>query len=351
LLKSLLKRVDSSTKIAMLSVGSELITQLRIPQMLHKSFFQDKLAILCYHGVVRSPLELYNWCFLIESSFRSQMQYLQRSFDVLPLSEAVEQLRGGRISRPTAAITFDDGFQNNYDVAFPILRELGLPATIFLTTALVDSDDTFWYLRLNRAVAKTSNAVLEWGGRRFDLAGLECKVKGEAAIRSQLRQLPRPQRLTELHKIIRELGDDPECPIQGDSPFRMLDRHAIADMAASELIDFGAHSHTHPSLGRISPQECSDEIRRSTAITHQLSGRPCALFAYPFGYRQDYNAEAIRCLQGQGVQVAVTGIPEPNDQHTPPMELRRYGIGADESIAVFKLKVHHLMPQIMRMSR
>jgi hypothetical protein len=53
----------------------------------------------------------------------------------------------------------------------------------------------------------------------------------------------------------------------------------------------------------------------------------------------------------EGVQAAVTGIPEPNDQHTPAMELRRYGIGADESIAVFKLKAHHLMAQVMRLNR
>ena len=151
--------------------------------------------------------------------------------------------------------------------------------------------------------------------------------------------------------LLTGLGDDPVGRIVGDSPFRMLNRHAISHMAASRLIDFGAHSHTHPSLGRISSQECSDEIKRSVAITQQLSGRPCALFAYPFGYRQDYTAEAISCLQMQGVQVAVTGIPEPNDQRTPLMELRRYGVGADESIAVFQMKVHHLMTHVMRLSR
>jgi peptidoglycan/xylan/chitin deacetylase (PgdA/CDA1 family) len=346
----LLNRIDSSAKIAMMCRGSELIAQLWIPQMLHRLLFQEKLAILCYHGVVRSPLELYNWCFLPESSFRSQMQYLKRHFEVLPLAEAVERMRRGRFSRPTAAITFDDGFQNNYDIAFPILREVGLPATIFLTTALVNSDDTFWYLRLNRALAKTSKTVLDWGGLRFDLAGSERKVKSEAAIRSRLKELPRTQLPAELHKIILELGDDPECPIESDSPFRMLDRNAIAHMAASGLIDFGAHSHTHPSLGRISPQECSDEIKQSVAITHQLSGRPCELFAYPFGYRQDYNTETIRILQAQGVQMSATGIPEPNDRRTPLMELRRYGIGAKDNMAVFQLKVHHFMAQVLGMS-
>jgi peptidoglycan/xylan/chitin deacetylase (PgdA/CDA1 family) len=343
--------MDVSTKLAILRFGSQMATLARIPQLLHRCFFQNKLAILVYHAVVRSPLDVYNTCFLNESSFRSQVSYLKSHFDVLSLSEAVEKMRGGEISRPTAVITFDDGFQNNYDVAFPILRELALPATIFLTTALVNTDNTFWYLRLNRALAKTRKPSLQWDGRRFDLSGSDSKLKTEVAIRTSIRDLPRPKLLEELRRVIVETGDDLDCPIEADSPFRMLDAPSIAEMTRSGLVEFGAHSHTHPWMSRLSSKECQEEISLSVAKTHELTGRPCELFAYPFGYPRHYNSETIRTLKQHGIRIAVTGVPGPNDETTSLMEMRRYGIDANDTMAFFQVKAHHLISYVPRFKR
>src|SRR3569832_422684 len=99
------------------------ISRLGLPRMGHRLRFRDRLTILMYHAVIRAPLPAKDWCFLPEASFQEQMSYLQRHFDVLPLQEATEKLKTGSIRRPSAAITFDDGFQNNFDVAFPILRK------------------------------------------------------------------------------------------------------------------------------------------------------------------------------------------------------------------------------------
>ena len=343
--------MNVATKIAILRFGSQVASHARIPQLVHKCFLGNKLAILVYHAVVRSPLEVYNGCFLDEASFRNQVSYLKCHFDVLPLLEAVEKMRKSKLSTPTAVITFDDGFQNNYDVAFPILRELGLPCTIFLTTALVNTDDTFWYLRLNRAVAKTKTPFLEWDGHRLDLSTPAGKLKAEIVIRTSLRDLPRPKLLEELRKIIVETGDDPNCPIEADSPFRMLDASSIAEMTRSGLVEFGAHSHTHPWMSRLSSEECQKEISLSVAKTRELTGQPCELFAYPFGYPQHYNSETIRTLEQHGIRIAVSGVPGPNDATTSLLELRRYGIDANDTMAVFQVKAHHLINHVRRFTR
>src|SRR6266852_1601112 len=132
---------------------------------------RNQLIILMCHGVVQTPLKVYSSCFVDESSFRGQMKYLKKYFVVIPLSEAVERLRNGEIHQPTAVITFDDGLQNNHDVVFPILREAGLPATIFLPTELVNTNDTLWYCRLNLALSETNKPSLVWNGCSFDLSG------------------------------------------------------------------------------------------------------------------------------------------------------------------------------------
>lgn len=297
---------------------------------------------MTYHGIIRTPLEVHNWCFLDELSFRYQIRYLKTHFSVIDLSEAVQQIKNGTIDRPTAVITFDDGFQNNYDIAYPILREAGLPATIFLTTGVVNTDDTVWNCRFARALIRTSRSSFDWNSNSFDLSGPDQRTKALRAIDAKLKDLPQPQLLAEVRKISLELGEDPNSPIEDNSPFRMLSQEAIRDMAASGLIEFGAHTHSHAILSRLSQGEQYSEIKRSLDSTHELSGRPCRFFAYPNGSSQDYNAQNIATLEGCGVRASVTAMPGPNGRTTPTMELRRYSVGARENMALFQLKTHHL---------
>jgi peptidoglycan/xylan/chitin deacetylase (PgdA/CDA1 family) len=323
------------------SLGSILIAKTKIPQLFHRLVYQGELTIVMYHGIIRSPLMVNDWCFVDENSFRIQIEYIKRHFEFISLSEAVERLRNGEIKRPTAVITFDDGYQNNFDVAFPILYREKIPATIFLTTGLINTDDTVWYGRINLALSKTQRAEIEWNGYRFDLSTLDLKAKASAAIQDSLKDFGHTKLIATVRSIILELGDDPDCSIEMGSPFRMLDKKAIGEMATSGLIEFGAHTHHHTILSHLSDKERFNEIRQSIDTVYKLTGRPCRYFAYPNGRAEDYNVETIKDLETCGIQTAVTTISGPNDRMTPSMELRRYGVGADLPMAEFHLMVHH----------
>jgi len=321
----------------------QTIVASRLPRLLHRTTFPNALVILTYHGVTRTPLEVYNWCFLDELSFRFQIRYLKTHFSVIDLSEAVQQMENGTIDRPTAVITFDDGFQNNYNIAYPILRKAGLPATIFLTTGLVNTEDTVWSCRLARALIRTSRSSFDWNANSFDLSGPNQKAKALRAIQAKLKHFPQPKLLEEIRRISLELGEDPNSPIKDNSPFRMLSHEAITEMAASGLIEFGAHTHSHAILSRLSREEQFSEIKRSLDAIHELSGRPCRFFAYPNGLSQDYDAQSIARLEECGVRASVTAIAGPNGRTTPNMELRRYSVGAGGNMALFQLQTHHLV--------
>jgi peptidoglycan/xylan/chitin deacetylase (PgdA/CDA1 family) len=327
-------------------LGSKLVAKTKIPQLFHRLVYQDRLTVIMYHGIIKEPLMVNDWCFIDEHSFHMQIEYLRKHFEIISLSEAVGRMGKGEIKRPAAVITFDDGYQNNYDVAFPILCKERIPATIFLTTGLINTNDTVWYGRINLALSKTQRTHIEWNGFEFDLSTLDLKAKASAAIQDRLKALEHPKLMTTIRSIILELGDDPDCSIEMGSPFRMLDKKAIGEMATSVLIEFGAHTHHHSILSHLSDGERENEIRQSIHAVYELTGHPCKYFAYPNGRAEDYNNETIQDLETYGIQIAVTTISGPNDRMTPPMELRRYGIGADLPMAEFQLMVHHFISKI-----
>jgi peptidoglycan/xylan/chitin deacetylase (PgdA/CDA1 family) len=328
------------------NIGYQIIAQSGIPRWRHKTFFQNTLTIVMYHAVVRSPRNVYYWGLVDESSFRGQMEYLKSHFEILPLVDAVRRLRSHGLSRPTVAITFDDGYQNNYEVAFPILRAMSLPATIFLVTGLLDTDATLWTCRLHHALTETRKPSLVWNGSRFDLSKPDHRAESSVTIRTKLKDLQHPQLVTEIRSIIQKLDVDPDCALPVASPFRMLTSRAVIDMANSGLVEFGAHTHTHTLLSRLSPDEQREEIERSVSAVQELTGRPCELFAYPNGKAKDFDKETMTILQQNDVRIAVTTMTGPNNEQTPLLELRRYGIGANMNMGYFQLKVHHFVKNI-----
>lgn len=328
------------------SLASQLLAKAKVPQVCHRLLFKNQVTIVMYHGIVKSPLEIYDWCFVDELSFRKQVGYLKKHFEIVQLSEAIERMRKGEIKHPTAVITFDDGYQNNFDVAFPILRREEIPATIFLATGLTNTNATVWYCRLNLALSQTSEPHIDWNGFRFDLSTAGLRAKASATIQESLKQLEHSQLVDNVRKIVLQLDGDPDRAIEIGSPFRMLDNNVIAEMAGSGLIEFGAHTHRHTILSLLSKEERFNEIRQSTNAIYELTGRPCKCFAYPNGKVEDYNIETIRDLETCGIQMALTTIPGPNDGMTPEMELRRYGIGANLPMARFQLMVHHFVSAI-----
>ena len=107
---------------------------------------------------------------------------------------------------PTAVITFDDGFQNNNDVAFPILEEKRLPATIFLTTAFLDTSDTPWFCRLHRALVSTAQPSVEWARQKYDLSKPTMRFQALCALYAALKRRPYGELIAEVDRLVVKLG-------------------------------------------------------------------------------------------------------------------------------------------------
>ena len=313
-----------------------------LPQLLQKKIAYKSFTIVTYHAVVDTLLPVHDWCFIDKNSFEEQMHYLKNNFDILPLKEANILGNKAKHEKPIAFVTFDDGYQNNYDIAFPILNEIGIPATIFLNTKFVDTDDTIWFCKINHAIEKTKKHFFEWKGNHFKIDSMRDKVLASAILQEKLKKLPNKQLQQEVQNIRFLLEDSLDNPISVDSPYRILGSHAINKMTKSNLIEFGAHTHSHAILSQLSKQEKEKEIQDSVSHVEHLTNCPCRFFAYPNGSCSDYDDESINIIKLCGVNSAVTMIPGPNFTSTPLMQLRRYGIGGNTNITNFKVIVHHL---------
>jgi peptidoglycan/xylan/chitin deacetylase (PgdA/CDA1 family) len=266
--------------------------------------------------------------------FERQMRFLVRYYKVVALSELLDRV-GENSSEPVIAITFDDGYQDNYEHAFPILRRYNLPATIFLTTGSIDTRKLLWFEELAQAI---KNSPLEFLDveidlpRRFWLRTERERLDCNAQLFQLMRRLPDSGRRQLLAHVLRQLAipsSEPNGNALTWDQARLMQKHGI---------DFGGHTVTHPFLSKLTGEQLVWEVSECKRRIEEELQRPIAHFAYPNGRDEDFcewNSEAIRKA---GYRAAATTIWGVNDQSTDPMQLRRGGPW-EETPALFAYKL------------
>jgi peptidoglycan/xylan/chitin deacetylase (PgdA/CDA1 family)/protein-tyrosine-phosphatase len=301
------------------------------------------LRIFMFHAVVPEPLEVPNYCFLEEGLFKQQLDMIERYFRILPLSQAVREMQLGSLTEPTAVITFDDGFHNNYTVAYPELKRRGIPASIFVSTGFIDSDSTPWFCRILSAVSDTTLNSFDWNNRHYRLSGPSQRSRAAASLMAQLKQQPQNTVIAETEAIEIALGMEPDRRIGCESPFRMMSSQAVMEMARSGLVEIGGHTDSHAILSRLSAPEQRTEILSSIDAISDWLGRSCSLFAYPNGQFADFDEHAVDYLREAGVWIALTAAPGENQWYENVMELRREAVGPNDRGWLFENRIRSLI--------
>lgn len=290
-----------------------------------------EVIVLMYHGVidVDVDVDLPDWCILRKENFDKQVKFLVENFKVVSLLDAVDSLKNDTITGPTAVITFDDGYQNNHDIAFPILEKYHAPATIFVSTKFIDTDDTLWTGVLQNAFGKTTLTSLEWRGKNLDLSTVMSKKSSMELIKSDLKEETYSVIEKNTDNIVNILSKGVGFRLDNSSPYRMLTSTQIKAMAKSELIDFGAHTHNHPILSGLSRADQKFEIDHSIKIVAQASGTSCDSFAYPNGGDADFTDETMKLLEEANMKVSLSTKLGICHKDSPLMAYKRFGIGND----------------------
>ncbi len=289
------------------------------------------LLIVCYHGL-RSDHAPEDWLLVSVRDFRRQLEWLSAHYRMLPLTEGVERLAAGALPGPSACITFDDGYRNNLTLGLPVLRQLKISATVFLTTSLIGSAHSIWTVEVDHQVVASTSPSLELpDGTRVTLpAAHEERVAIARRVKDACKAMPHAERRQYLQQLAAEAGVRAAVP----AAFQMLTWPEVTALQEGGLVSIGAHTATHEILSTLPNQAVEEEIRGSIeAVQSQPNVAP--VFAYPNGRPQDFDERSIAILRHLGVRAALTTTAGVNQSPSDAYRLRRVLVGGGTSIARF----------------
>lgn len=276
------------------------------------------LSILIYHRVFQTADPLLPNEVTAEQ-FRWQMRLISRYFNVLPLEEAVCRLRDGSLPARSACITFDDGYADNAEVALPILRETGVPATFFIATGYIDGG-RMWNDTVIEAIRKIPEGVLDLtqqGLETYHLDGVEGRIKAITQLLSALKHKSPGERNMRADHIA--------TFAENDLPDNLMMTSNQVKQLHSAGMTIGAHTVTHPILACMGEQEAYREIEDGRRQLEDLTGEKVELFAYPNGRPvTDYLPEHLEMVRGLGFKAAVSTVWGVSTRRTRMWELPRF---------------------------
>ena len=300
-----------------------IFSALKVPAARIQEWSGRGGLVLMYHRVLpaeqAAELCVETGMNITPESFRKQLSWLAKEFDLIPLSDLVQGLADHRpLPLRACALTFDDGWLDNYENAFPSLREYEAPATIFLVTDRVGTLGGFWPDDVSRTIAALTSRQTTEMFRSLGLRLDAVSNRGEALIQ-KLKEMSRSDRDGMIAQL-RELADR-----SSQQRRELLDWQEVREMA-EHGISFESHGRTHRYLPELTSAQLEDELRGSLAVLRQRGLAKGKILAYPAGMLGTREIDAARAA---GYVAAVTTRAQPALKGAPLMEIPRIGLHED----------------------
>ncbi len=265
----------------------------------------DGLIVLTYHRVGDPTTTAFDpWVFTVDAEqLEAQIRFFQGRHRLVGLEEALEIASGRRRSPGLAVLlTFDDGYLDNYEVALPVLRSLGVEAVFFLTTGFLGGSAIAWWDRMAWLVrsAKERCFRLPQGG---GITELDLRDQSAPDAIKLVLDLYKACSAEDAPRFVESLEAAPRTDEHPPRERLFLGPDEARALSAAGM-SIGAHSHNHPILARLSPQAQLQELRLSRAILEGEMGSPVEVLAYPVGGPEDFTPVTRAMAQGCGYRAA-----------------------------------------------
>lgn len=270
------------------------------------------------------------------ADFEAQMHHLAAHYRVVSSHDLVRSIQEGfTLPRHAIVLTFDDGYRCFQEAAMPVLRRLGLPVTLFVSTHVAGTSGAlFWWDELNRALLLTGLPEIEVAG-----LGLLPLATREGRTEAFSRIVPLFERMPEeaANKLLCTIVD--RCEVEPNHRRHLLDWDELRALEAEGVV-IGPHTRHHPILAQLSPARVLAETVGSWRDLRVRLERPLPLFCYPNGRAHAVNKTATDAVKAAGLLGGFTTMPGLNVVgRTDPYRMFRIGTTSGESLRHFAIKI------------
>jgi peptidoglycan/xylan/chitin deacetylase (PgdA/CDA1 family) len=301
-----------------------------------------KLVVLGWHNVRPT------WCFPAapgagEKGIERQFRMLRRLANVVPLEPALRDLTEGRPLPPRAvAITFDDGYRDNLELAGPILRRLGLPATCFLVPGILDRAVTPWWERLAWIFTHGTARRLEWDGAVHELPDHQARFAAFKPIAQSLKRRDRAGREAGIDELAARL----EPPGRYDTDAQFLDWDGARRL--QDYMTIGSHTMYHNIMANETPQAQHADLAEARRRLQDGLGSEIPVLAYPNGTSADYDEHTRQAAESAGYTHSVTTRTGVSTAGTPRHDIRRWVMNPERGPRDFAKIVRDVVRPLLR---
>lgn len=320
-----------------------------------KKYFEHKAIVLMYHRIADAEADVWNIA-VSPRNLEEQLKFLKGTGRVVPLTNIVNQVRKKWIRKNSIAITFDDGYADNFSVGKPLLEKYDLPATFFIPSINIGKQKAFWWDELEHLILYTQelpasvSIVIEGNKIQFDL-GEESKLNDEIIskhhawkayeeppltlrcdlflkIWEDLKPLPDEQQQNYLQTIRDWAG----CNISERPGYQCMTIEQLKQSGENKLLTIGAHSSTHAALAFHDKDYQEKELTNNKIFLEKVLAKKVEMIAYPYG---SFNADTIDTAMGAGYTAAFTSEEESVSNKTHLYRIGRFQV---KNINAFKFE-------------
>lgn len=303
------------------------------------------VIVLCYHKIsdIRND---YNMVNVSIENFKNQMEYLSSNYEMISVKDIFRMVD---TEECCFAVTFDDGYRNVYSNAFPILQELSIPATDFVTTGNLGTEYENWTDNIIRAIFESKNQKDYFECRNNELSGkwytrnIEEKTSFYRKVNYMFRHIGAKKRKQYEMLLLKWAGLSAEGRIEN----RILTDKELKELSQNPLISIGAHSVTHSFLGSLTDNEQEIEITDSIRKLREITSIPIKYMAYPFGSPASYNNKTFELMKKNGIKMGFTTSFEGITSKTDPYKIPRVVVG-NYDLEDFKNIINNIITKLYR---
>lgn len=224
----------------------------------------------------------------------------QRGYIFASLDHVSEQLVAGS-GRKLLALTFDDGYRDNFTVAYPLLKRLGIPFAIYVTTSFPDGEAILWWEAMERLLQDHDHIKLADG------RVLACRTSQEkqdvfVALRESVMALPCDALGDKVNAMFEQARFDWRQMCAAEA----LSWDDLRELSRDPLVTIGAHTVSHPVLCQLSEEKALAEMRDSRERIEAHIGKHVTHFCYPFGSRNEVGAREFDLARSLRFSTATT---------------------------------------------